>query len=148
VRHLKCHELLSLKVCVESQICSDKKFYDFEGDGIIRWYHWFDLGWRFCQGQGKVTINFFNGMPHFSLHIQVTYLKSFSKHYNGIFFRYFSNYKTLKATVSPALTLLKMSNRLKFLQCTLLFRVLRIIFIKIKAIESSSYFYFYVKMNF
>jgi len=65
-----------------------QKFCEFEGD--IR-YYWFDLEWR-CQDQSKATFNFFNETSHFSLHILVAYLKSFSKHYNNIF-KYFSNYK-------------------------------------------------------
>jgi len=36
-----------------------------------------------------VIFNFLYGTPHFSLHILVVYFKSFSKHYNKIFFYYF-----------------------------------------------------------
>jgi len=57
--------------------------YGLKGD--IRWYYWFDLGWR-CQGQGKVTLNFLNGTPYFLLHILVAHLESFPKHYNYVSF--------------------------------------------------------------
>jgi len=32
------------------------------------------------------TLNFLNGIPHFSVHIPVAYLESSSKHYNKVFF--------------------------------------------------------------
>jgi len=74
VGHLKCHKLLSLKVCVESKMFR-QKLCDIEED--IRWYHRFDL-WR-CQSQGKITLNFLNETPDFSLHILAAYLESFSQ---------------------------------------------------------------------
>jgi len=40
------------------------------------------------SGVVKVTVNFFNKTPYFSLHILVTYIED-SKHYNKIFFHYF-----------------------------------------------------------
>jgi len=34
----------------------------------------------------RVTLNFLNETPHFSLHILVDYLERFPKYYNKIFF--------------------------------------------------------------
>jgi len=32
----------------------------------------------------EITLNFLNGIPHFSVHILVAYLDNFSKHYNKV----------------------------------------------------------------
>jgi len=41
-----------------------------------------------------------NENPHFSMHILVAYLESFSKHYNKTFFiKYFLSYKGLKLAI-------------------------------------------------
>jgi len=44
----------------------------------------FDLGVQF-KGHFKILI-FLNKSPYFLLHILVTYLESFPKHYNNVFF--------------------------------------------------------------